>query len=332
MIRRQTLFSVIALGAVVAWPRAGAQRSNRLRRIGVLNARSAPNELDAAFRDGMRARGYIEGRDLAIETRWGGTSIERAQELAAELVARDVEVIVTATTAAVRGAMRATRSVPIVMAASADPVGSGLVASLARPGGNVTGLTLNSTDTAAKRLQLLRELIPSATRAAVLLEGATVPGAGEQVNLLLIDQLQAAARQIGLSLTVKGIGTAGEIESALQVMQRERAQVLLVQASRLMIDNRSSIVELVAQHRLPAMYEVKGFVEAGGLLSYGPSLEDMYRRAAGYVDKILKGAKPADLPIEQPIKFELFINMRAAKALDITIPPSILLRAERVIE
>lgn len=329
-LRRRTF--LIAAGAVCAAPLARAQTPVRVRRIGYLSARAQPNELDAAFRAALRDLGYFEGRSLQIEYRWGAASEAQAATLAAELVARNVEVIVTATTAAIRGAMRATKRIPIVMAASADPVGAGLVASLARPGGNVTGLTLVSNDTAAKRLELLRLLVPGAKRVAILLEGTSSPGSGDQVNSLLIAELQAAARELGLSVTVQGMTGAGEIDGAFEAIARGRAQALLVQASRLSIDNRARIVELAARHRLPAMYEVEGFVSAGGLLSYGPSLADMYRRAAGYVDRILRGTPAADLPVERPNKYELVINVKTARALALRVPQELLLRADRLIE
>jgi putative ABC transport system substrate-binding protein len=330
--RRESILGFLALACAGLSPHAGAQPREKLRHIGFLNPRGNSNELDAAFLEGMRALGHVEERTIRIEYRWGANSDARAEALARELVARGVEVIVTATTLAVRAAMRATTKIPIVMAASADPVGSGLVASLARPGGNVTGLTLISTDTAAKRLELLRDLVPSATRVATLFQGSSSPGSGDQVNALLIAQLQTAARQLGLSLAVRGVGSEAEIAEAFEAMRRESVQALIVQASQLTIDNRARIAELAARHRIPAMYETEVFAAAGGLMSYGPSLADMYRRAAGYVDKILKGAKAADLPVELPIKYELVINLKAAKTLGQQIPSSLLLRADRVFE
>jgi len=244
-----------------------------------------------------------------------------------------VEAIVTATTPAIRGAMRATSRIPIIMAASADPVGASLVASLARPGGNVTGLTLISTDTAAKRLQLLRELIPSATRVALLYQKTGSQSlAGTQVNTALVAQLQDASRQLGMSLDVQGVASAAEIPGAVAAARHGGAQALIVPASPMTIEHRMQIVEQAARHRLPAMYETEVFAAMGGLLSYGPNLADMYRRAAGYVDRILRGAKPGELPIEQPSKYELVINLKTANALGLRIPPTFLLRADRVIE
>lgn len=332
MTARRAFLALLALGrAGAAWG-ADTQEPGRLRRIGFLTLRAGPNEYDEAFRDAMRGLGYVEGRTLQIEYRWAAGSEKRAGELAAELVSRDVEVIVTATTAAIAAAMRSTSTIPIVMAASADPVVAGLISSLARPGGNVTGLSMVSTDTAAKRLQLLRDLIPSATRIAVLMFGSSTPRPEERGNFLLIEQLRAAAQQLGMSLVVAGIGSGAGIEGAFATLRSERSQALFVQASAVTIDNRARIVELAARHRLPAMYETEGFVEVGGLLSYGPGLADMYRRAAGYVDRILRGAKPADLPVELPNKYDLVINVQTAKALGLQIPQSILLRADRLIE
>jgi putative tryptophan/tyrosine transport system substrate-binding protein len=331
MNRRDSVLALLAVGLAGGVPRSAAQAPDKLRRIGFLNLRSEPNEFDAAFREGMRALGYVEGRTLEIEYRWAAGSEQRAEAFAAELVARNVEVIVTATTAGIRSAMRATKTIPIVMAASSDPVGAGLVASLARPGGNVTGLSLVSTDTGAKRLQLLREVAPSATRIAVLLNNASA-GPGAQVNILLIQQLEAASRQMGLALAVTYLSNGAELADKFATMQRERAQALIVQAGPVTLDNRIRISELAAQHRLPALYEVEGFVDAGGLMSYGPSIVDMYRRAAGYVDRILKGARPADMPVELPIKYDMVISLKTAKALGLQVPQSLILRADRVID
>jgi len=268
----------------------------------------------------------VEGRNLIIEYRWAVGRQERLPELAAELVRLKVEIIVTAVTPAIEAAKRATSTIPIVMAAVADPVGSGLVVGLARPGGNVTGLTALSTDLAGKRLHLVRELVPKATRVTVLALRGT------SATKLLLEEMRAAAQQLGVQLVGQEVKEAGDLPSAFAAMLRERAQALIVQASPLSGDNARRIAELAAQHRLPAMYEVRSSVEAGGLVSYGPSFSEMFRRAAFYVDRILKGAKPADLPIEQPTKFELVINMKAAKALGLTIPQALLARADQVIQ
>ena len=334
MNRREVAFTLLAgaAGLAGAPARALAQAPGRKRRIGFLTLRSHPNEFDAAFRDALGGLGYVEGRTIEIVYRWAAGSEKRAGELAAELVTLNVEVIVAATTGAIRAALRATKTIPIVMAASADPDVAGLVASIARPGANVTGLSMLSADTAMKRLELLREVVPTATRVAVLIRGASLPRADEQTNIALVDALKAASRKLGLSLVAVGIVSAADLESAFATFRHERAQALIVQASPLTIDNRARVVELVARDRLPTMYEVEGFVEVGGLLSYGPSLVEMYRRAAGYVDKVLRGAKPADLPVELPTRYHLAINLSAAKALALNIPQALLLRADRLIE
>jgi len=326
MNRRDCLLALLALGG--ASQATSAQ--DRPHRIGFLTLRSGPNEYDTAFREALRHLGYVEGRTLQIDYRWAAGSENTADSMAAELVARKVEVLVVATTPAIRAAMRATQTVPIVMAAVADPVSAGLVRSLARPGGNVTGLSLVSTDTAAKRLQLLQELLPSVRRIGVLVMDTGL--AGEPVNSALIEQLQPAARELGLQLSFSGVRTGSAIPAALAKIQADQAQALIVGATPLSIDHRQPIAEIAARHRLPAMYESIGFVEAGGLLSYGPSLVDMYRRAAVYVDKLLKGANPSELPIELPTKYELAINLRAARSLGLKVPQTLILRADRVIE
>ena len=332
--RREVAFALVAVvvglgGSAVT---AVADASDRRRRIGFLTLRSHPNEFDSAFRDALKSLGYVQGRTIDITDRWAAGSEQRADEFAAELVTLGVEVIVASTTGAIRAAMRATKTIPIVMAASADPDVAGLVASIARPGANVTGLSMVSADTAMKRLELLREVVPTATRIGVLIRGGAVPRPDEQTNAALVDALKTASRQLGLSLVAVGVTGAAELESGFATLRQERAQALIVQASPLTIDNRAHVVSLVARYRLPAMYEVEGFVEGGGLLSYGPSLVEMYRGAARYVDKILRGAKPADLPIELPIKYHLAINLRAAKSLGLNIPQAVLLRADQVVE
>ena len=328
MDRRRFLLTSLVGTVVVSL--AHAQAPDRVRRIGFISLRAGPGAYDAAFREALRGLGYVEGRTVEIEYRWAADSESRVERYAAELVAGKMDVLVAATTAAIRAAMRATSSIPIVMAVAADPIGSGLVRSLSHPGGNVTGLTLISTDTGAKRLQLLQDLIPAARRIGVLLRRSATDDPA--INARLIDQLQRASRQLGLSVAASTIHGEADIEAVFATFQRENIQALIVPVNSLVIDNRVRIVQLAATHRLPVMYEVEAFVAAGGLLSYGPSLADMYRRAAIYVDRILKGAKPADLPIEQPTKFDLVINLKTAKALGLTIPPSLLLRADQVIE
>jgi len=282
----------------------------------------------------MRELGYVVGHNLVIEYRWASNQMESLQFLADELARLNVDVIVTATTPAIRAAMRATSTIPIVMAATADPVGTRLVASLGRPGGNVTGMTLVSTDLARKRLQLLREIVPGAERIAVLtlrdpdrqLDPARLAG-----NLMVAES-QVAARQIGASVISRAVANADELSDAFAQFHRERAQALIVQVNPLTLQNRPKVVELAARQRLPAMFEVRSFVDEGGLVSYGPDLTEMYRRAATYVDRIFRGAKPGELAIEQPAKFEMVINLKTAKTLELAIPQSLLLRADEVIQ
>lgn len=329
--RRKAIGLAIGVGlGSVPWC-ATAQEPARNRRIGFISLRTGPGEFDAAFRDALHQLGYIEGRTLEVDYRWAADSASRAQQLAAELVARKVEVIVAATTIAVRAAMRATPEIPIVMAVAADPVASGLVASLAKPGGNVTGLSLVSTDTGAKRLQLLRELVPGASRVAVLMVDRGAPD-DAPLNARLVGQLQAAARRLDVSLHVRTIAGGSEIADAMAQFGQEQAQALILPVNSLAIENAARLTALAAQHRLPTMYELESFVAAGGLLSYGPNLIEMYRRAAVYVDRIFKGANPADLPVEEPAVFRLAVNLKAAQALGIVVPPSLLARADEVIE
>ena len=322
---RRTFLTVLS-GSLLAAPLAAeAQQAGKIYRIGFLNPRSGQNEWDEAFRQTLRELGYVEGRTITIEYRWGAGNEERLAEMAAELVQLKVDIIVAAATVAIQAAKRATNTIPIVMAAVSDPVGIGIVASLSRPGGNVTGLTLMTPDLAGKRLQWLREILPKTTRVAIL-------GGRGGATRLFLEQMRAAAEQTGVQLVLPEVGGAEDLPGAFTAMQRERAQALIVEVGPLTSDHRRRIVELAAQYRLPAMYEVRGFVESGGLMSYGPSIVEMYRRTAVYVAKILKGAKPADLPVEQPEKFELVINLKTAKALGLTIPPSLLGRADEVIQ
>jgi putative ABC transport system substrate-binding protein len=326
MMDRRAFLGLATTGVITAPGVARAQQAGKVHRIGFLSLQSGLTSTTEAFRQGLRELGYVEGRNLIIEYRWAAQKEERLPELAAELVRLKVEVIVTAAAPTIEAARRATSTIPIVMAAVADPVGSGLVASLARPGGNITGLTALSTELAGKRLQLVREFVPKAARVAVLAYHGT------SATRPFLAEMRAAAQQIGLQLVVQEVTEAGDLPGAFTAMQRERAQALIVQITPFSADNAKGIVELAAQHRLPAMYDVRGFVDAGGLVSYGPNLAEMFRRAAFYVDRILKGAKPADLPVEQPTKFELVMNMKAAKALGLTIPPALLARADQVIQ
>jgi len=320
-------FLATAASGVVARPAvARAQQLAGVHRLGNLSLRSGPDETDEAFIQGLRELGHVEGRSIAIEYRWAGGKAERLPEMAAELVRQKVELIVAQGTLASEAAKRATASIPIVFVGVGDPVGSGLVASLSRPGGNVTGFTILSTDLAGKRLQILRELLPRADRVALLVHRPASP------TPLLIREMRAASQKLGIQITAQEIDAAVDLPSAFAAMKRERAQALVVQQNPITTENARRIAELAAQHRLPAIYYRRDFVEAGGLMSYGANAGVIYRRAATYVDKILKGAKPADLPVEQPTKFEFIINLKAAKALGLPIPPALLVRADEVIQ
>ncbi len=326
MIDRRAFLGLAAVGVVAAPAGTHAQQPGKAHRIGFLSLQPGPGATTEAFRQALRELGYVEGRTITIEYRWAAAKEKRLPELAAELVRLKVDVIVAAGTPSVEAAKGATSTIPIVMAVVADPVGSGLVSGLGRPGGNVTGLTLLSTELAGKRLQLLRELVPKATRVAVLAYRGT------PATRLFLEQMRAAAQQMGVALVVQEVSEAEGLPGAVAAMHRDGAQALIVQFSPLSNNNAQRIVELAAQHRMPAMYDVRGFAELGGLLAYGPSVTEMFRRAALYVDRILKGAKPADLPLEQPTKFELVINMKAARALGVTIPQPLLSRADEIIQ
>jgi len=307
-----------------------AQAQRKVHRIGYLSSRASHSAIDDAFVEGMQVLGYTIGRNLAIEYRWAGNDLARLAPLAEELVRLDVDVIVTATTAGTRAAMRATRTIPIVMAATADPVAAGLVASLGRPGGNVTGLSLRTTDVASKRLQLAREIVPGATRVALLAEQVSDPSQG--TTAILVAETAAAARQMGVDLVVREIASIDQLPDAFAQFRRERAQALIVQVSQLTLQHRTTVAKQAALERLPAIYEARNFVDAGGFVSYGPDLRESYRRAAEYVDRIFKGANPRDLPVEQPDKLALVVNLKAANDLGIAIPQALRLRADELIQ
>ena len=278
-----------------------------------------------AFRQGLRTLGYSE-EDIAIESRWADGHVERLPELAAELVRLAPEVIVVGSAAAALAAKQATATIPIVVAVFSDPVGTGLVASFAHPGGQVTGLSAMQEDTVAKELELLKTAVPHAERIAVLFDPGNPAHAG------VLQTVRQAAETLGTSLLPIEVRAPDEIDGAFSTMARERADAVVVLGGPLVMTERNRIAELAASHKLPAIYYERELVMAGGLMSYGADLKDMNRRAATYVDKILKGTKPADLPVEQPTKFELVVNLKTANALGLTIPPSILALADEVIE
>ena len=310
---------------------AHAQQAAKPPRIGCLREGSASDAAAAplfeAFRQGLRERGWLEGQNVAIEYRLAEGRRDRLPDLAAELVRLKVDVIFAPSTAATVAAHNATRTIPIIMASFGDPVGRGIIASLARPGGNVTGLSYSvELGIVGKQLELLKEVVPKVSRVAVLGDPGH-PQYGSQLR-----EAEVASRSLRVQLQVVEARGPSEYDSAFGTMVRKRAEALLVLPDPVSFLNRRPHLDLAAKHRLPASYGSREFVDAGGLISYGPSLSDLWRRAATYVDKILRGAKPGDLPVEQPTKFELVINLKTAKALGLTIPQSVLLRADEVIE
>ena len=321
-------FLATLLGGAAAWPLAArAQQPTKLPTIGYLGGvtPAADGQRVASFVQQLHELGWNEGRNVKIEYRWAEGRSERLAEIAAEFVRLKVDVIVTYGTTAVVAARQATLVIPIVFAVVADPVGTGLVASLARPGGNVTGLSLQQTDVAGKRLELLREIVPHLRRLAFM------GNLGNPALMLELGEVQAAARKLGLEITTPEVRRAEDIAPGLEAL-KGHAEGLYVEPDPLLLANRVRFNTLVLTARLPAIYNSREWVEAGGLMSYGPNFLDLFRRAAGYVDKILRGAKPGDIPVEQPTKFDLVINLTTAKALGLTIPESFLLRADEVIE
>ena len=322
-----SLAALAASPAIVFNPQSTyAQQPALPRGIGVLLVGFSPESKEAQqFRQGLQEAGYVEGRDVVIEWRTANGDYARLPELAANLIQRKVEVIVADTTLAIRALKRATSTIPIVMALVADPVGSGLVASLAHPGGNVTGLSNMLAELSAKRLQLLKEAVSGLTRVAVLWNPDTPFHPKE------IEALKAAGASLSIELNFINARTPEEIGPALSAVSRVHAQALYVIADPLFTTQLTTILKVASKRKLPDIHGLRQFVDAGGLMSYGASFGDLFRRSAGYVDRILKGAKPSDLPIEQPTKFELVVNLKTAKALGITIPQSIMLRADEVI-
>ena len=318
---------LIASGALLATPFAvGAQPVRRVSLLAYVTNRPGPMEFDQAFLRGLRELGYIEGQNIRIEYRWGDGMEGQLPAQMAEVVGLKPDLIVTAGTPGVQAARNATASIPIVMALSPDAVRDGLVASLARPGGNVTGMSIFAPEVTGKRLELLKETLPNLARVATIWNSAN-PG-----NLPLVHDTEVAAKALGLSLQSVGVRQVAELDTAFASITRERAGALSVISDGFMVTNRNLVSALAARNRLPAIYPSSTYVEAGGLMSYGPSIPAAYHRAAYFVDRILKGARPADLPVEQPTKFELVVNLKSAKSLGLKIPQSILLRADKIIE
>ena len=327
---RRAFISTLTGGLLAAPLAAEAQPAAKVARIGFLATSLAANpHLTDAFGQGLRDLGYVEGRTVVIEYRDAEGNLERLPALAAELVALKVDVIVSPNTPAALAAKQATRTLPIVFVGVGEPVASGLVSSLARPGGNVTGLSVVSPELVGKWLELLTQAVPEVSRVAVLRQ----PGAmDERTEKDMLKGAEVAARALGVRLQFVEARSSADLERAFSDMIRERAGALTVRPAPMFVSERRRLVALAAKNRLPAVYPWREFVDAGGLMAYGPNLADLYRRAAPYVDKILRGAKPGDLPVEQPTKFELAINLKTAKALGLTIPPSLLQRADQVIE
>jgi ABC-type uncharacterized transport system substrate-binding protein len=325
-VRRRAFITL--LGAAAAWPLAArAQQAAMLPTIGFLgpNTPSLDSRRVGAFVQRLRELGWIEGRNVATEYRWAEGRTEHLAEFAAEFVRLKVDVIVTSGTPPVIAAKQATSVIPIVFAAVGDPVGTGLVAALARPGGNATGLSIQATDLAGKRLELLREVVPGLRRLAIMANAGAPPAALEMA------EVQTTARGLGLEVVASEIRRPEDIAPALESLNG-RAEALYVCNDPLVTTNRIRINTLALGMRLPTIYNVREFVEAGGLMSYGPNFLDLYRRAADFVDKILRGAKPADIPVEQPTKYDLVVSLKTAKALGLAIPETFLLRADEVIE
>jgi len=328
MSLRTRVFPALILAVAAAGPSINAQQVSKIAKIGYL-APSDPASvahLVEAFRQGLRELGYVEGKTVVLEARYAEARVERLPELARELVGLKVDVIVASTDAVIAAVKRETRTIPIVMAPSSDPVGSGFVASLARPGGNVTGLSAISPELSGKRLELLREVVPGLSRVAFLWN-PDVRG-----NLFEYKETEGAARSLRLELQSVEVSRAEDLDRAFSAVTNQRAQALVLPAGNLIgFANRGRITSFAQRNRLPTIFSQREYVDAGGLMSYGPSSSGMFRRAAVYVDKILKGAKPADLPVEQPTQFELVISLKTAKALGLTIPQSLLQRADEVV-
>lgn len=326
-MRRRGFLGLV--GGAAAWPLAAQaqQQSGKLPTIGFMGAStaSAQSQRTAAFVQRLHELGWIEGRTVAIEYGWAEGSNERSAEIAAEFVRRNVDIILASATVAAIAAKRATSTIPIVFAATADPVGTGLVASLARPGGNVTGLSLQQTDLAGKRVELLREVVPGIRRLAIL------ANVGNPNIILEVSEVQGAARTLGLEVTTFEVRRSEDIVPAFEAL-KGRADALYVANNPLLSTYLVRVITMVLTARLPTVHGNREWVDGGSLLSYAPSFADLFRRSADHVDKILRGAKAADIPVEQPTKFELIVNLTTAKAIGLTIPESFLLRADEVIE
>ena len=319
----------LALGALLfaLCSFAEAQQPKKILRIGYLTLRASPSEIEPAFKQRLRDLGWVEGQNITIEYRWAANDIDRLPVLAKELVDLNVDVIVASATPVIQAAKNATTMIPIVMMGAADPVGIGFVASLARPGGNMTGLSLQSPELAGKRLELLKEIVPKLTRVAFLAYGP------DPAHRLFVKEAQDAAETLKVRIQPLVLENLGEIEDAFSKMVRERARALVIQPLFIgSLEQGRRVVELAVKNRLPTVSDGPQFAEIGGLIYYGPNRVENLQRAAVFVDKILKGAKPADLPVEQPTKFEFVINLKTAKQIGLTIPPTVLYQADKIIK
>jgi putative ABC transport system substrate-binding protein len=325
-VQRRAFIGGVAAAAALGPRAAYAQTHAKARRVGLLmtTTPAAAAHIIVAFADGLRALGQVEGKNVLFEYRWAEGERERLAEMAVDLVRQHVDVLVASSQAAALAAQRATRTIPIVMVNASDPVEAGLVASLVRPGGNVTGLSQQLTrEIRAKQLQLLKEMLPKMSRVAVLHSAASTVG---------LREYEAAGQTLEVRVQVVEIRNRSDLESAFAAMARERTDALLTPADPFLFTERQRVAELAREHRLAGMYSTREYAEAGGLMSYSARLSEQFRRAAIYVDKILRGASPATLPVEAPSQYELVINLKTAKALGLTIPQSLLLRADQVIE
>ena len=325
MRKKSIGFALSAMLLVLSFP-AEAQQPTKIPRIGVLRPGLAAAPNYEAFRQGLRELGYVEGQNVVLEFRDAEAKAERLPDLAAELVRLKVDVIVTSSTPAIQAAKQATGTIPIVMAFSGDPVGTGLVASLAKPGGNITGLSDIGPEISGKQLELLKEAFPTISRVGFFLNPSN------QGNRLRLKAAEVTAGELKVQIQALEVRSANDFEKAFSTIRKGQTQALMTLRDPAINVNQKRIVEFAAENRLPTMHIDKEPVEAGGLMSYGPNVPDLFRRAAIYVDKILKGAKPADLPVERPIKFEFVINLKTAKQIGLTIPPNVLARADKVIK
>jgi putative ABC transport system substrate-binding protein len=330
VINRRALLRIIAVGLLAVRRSAAAQQPKKVWRIGFLAAASRQFFLESgrfdAFQMGLRELGYVEGKNLVIEVRYADGKYDQLPGFASELVALKVDVIVAASSPAIRAAKQATTTIPIVFPSTGDPVGSGFVASLARPGGNLTGMSNSNLDVSAKTLELLRAVLPSMSRVAVL------SNPGSSTESAMLKSIGAAARMVGVQVVPIEARNPEEVETAFAAMTRERLDAVLIAADALMGMQQRQIAELALKHRLPSISQGAGYARSGGLMGYGLNGSDAYRSAAVYVDKVLKGAKPADLPVQQASRLELVINMRTAQALGLTVPQALLLRADELIQ